>query len=128
MRSGDIFCVVPSWNQGFRAVAWSVFDLRIRGGERNSADRQKLPSKEVVQKTALPGLKAPEHRHTENLFLRERPAALDEVVEGRNLVALANLADDAQRILYRLCGPHCNSVAHRTNTDKRSIQSGANLI
>jgi hypothetical protein len=35
----------------------------------------------VVQKTALRGLKAAQHGHVENLFLRECPAALDEVVE-----------------------------------------------
>jgi hypothetical protein len=59
------------------------------------------PSKQAVQKTALPGLKAAEHGRIENLFRRECPATLDEVVEGRNLVALANLAEDPQRILYR---------------------------
>ncbi|MDE3159428.1 MAG: hypothetical protein KGM92_11725 [Acidobacteriota bacterium] len=55
----------------------------------------------MVKKTALRGLKAAQHGHIENLFLRECPGALDEVVEGRNPVALANLAEDPQRILHR---------------------------
>jgi hypothetical protein len=52
-------------------------------------------------KNCSSGLKAAEHGRIENLFRRECPATLDEVVEGRNLVALANLAEDPQRILYR---------------------------
>ncbi len=81
----------------------SILNLGQDGGHRDHAHRQQLLAEKVIEKTALAGLEAPEDRDVERLLLGEAPTTLQEVIQGRHLMAATQLCDRVQRALDRLC-------------------------
>jgi len=82
-------------------------DLGDDGSDWDDADRQQRPSQELVEKTALARFEAPQDRDVQRLLLSEGAAALQEIFQRRDFMALAQVLDRAERILHDFRSDGC---------------------